>query len=173
MVEEAKEIFSLFDKVKIFDWDSGKKISRTGTAPSQPRSWAQPWERWEHFQRSPFQSFFPVIFDPPQQLFCTSYNNDIQEAELLQLNEITNEAILHFIKTWKHQKIWHLKVSFEQFLQLHLCQKAAEVVSEEAIKQAFGVSFPKWWYWSEWSANPHDGNNDCPEENHGHIENTS
>ena len=33
-----------------------------------------------------------------------------------------------------------LKVSFEQFLQLHLKQKATEVESEEAIKQAFGVS---------------------------------
>ena len=93
----------------------------------------------------PSNLFFPVIFDPPQQLFCTSYNNDIQEAELLQLNEITNEATLYFIKTWKHLKIWHLKVSFEQFLQLHLCQKAAEVVSEEAIKQAFGVSLILVW----------------------------
>ena len=34
------------------------------------------------------------------------------------------------------------KVSFEQFLQLHLKQKTTEVESEAEIKDAFGVSVP-------------------------------
>ena len=37
------------------------------------------------------------------------------------------------------------KVSFEQFLQLHLKQKTTEVESEEEIKDAFGVSVLSSW----------------------------
>jgi len=78
MIEEAKEIFSLFDK----DGDCSIPTQELGTAMRA-------------------MGTFP------------------KEAELLQLNEIANE------------------VSFEQFLQLHLRQKASEVGSEEAIRQAF------------------------------------
>ena len=69
-----------------------------GTAPSQPRSWALPWERWEPSQRCPTHPFSlpSTILNlfPPQFSFASL---DTQEAELLQLNEIANEVILHFI----------------------------------------------------------------------------